>query len=359
MPRVLIPSDDAADPGGDPGIIEGYRSLGWEVVTGAANFNIRSCRYDLVHYQWPEEYCGWTRPPTEQQLKQIEQNVRWWASQGPCIITVHNLFAHYGASHPAFHELYSCFYRHCSVISHFSHASQELVLSEFPAARHARHVVHCPAGYEVTVAKQRHRGSRRAEMGINDNEFVILMVGRLRAWREVVLMQQAFDKARVPNKRLLMAGKFHLTGSPWRNHLLLFRLNWWLKRRRAVVDMRYIPVEDISRWVDSSDVAIVPRFGGLNSGVVFLAMSLGRMVIAPNCGAYPEQLAGTRNLLFRPGDAADLAAKLEEAANLDTDDIGRENAAIASKWSWAEICRVCLEAVRQQTNVLQEESRTA
>ena len=45
-------------------------------------------------------------------------------------------------------------------------------------------------------------------MGIGEDEFVILMIGRIRFWREVELIQRAFDLARVPKKRLLMAGKF-------------------------------------------------------------------------------------------------------------------------------------------------------
>jgi glycosyltransferase involved in cell wall biosynthesis len=340
MPRVLIPSDATVED--QLSLIEGYRSLGWEVAVGKANLEIRAAHYDVIHYQWPEEYCGWTSPPTEQQISQIEEHLKWWASRATSICTVHNLFPHYGVAHPAFRELYSCFYRHCHVISHFSHTSQQLVLKEYPAAHNACHVVHHPASYEVTLAKQLQRGSRRTEMGIGNDEFVILMVGRLRSWAEVELMQQAFNQARVPKKKLLMAGKFALTGNPWRNRWLLLRLKWWLKRQRAVVDMRYIPEEEISRWFDSSDVAIVPRFGGLNSGIVILAMTFGRMVIAPNCGAYPERLAGTRNLLFQPGDAASLASMLEEASTLDTNDIGRENAVIASKWSWREICLACL-----------------
>jgi glycosyltransferase involved in cell wall biosynthesis len=113
--------------------------------------------------------------------------------------------------------------------------------------------------------------------------------------------------------------------------------------------MRFIPEHELSRFLDSSNVAIIPRFGGLNSGILFLAMTFGLMVIAPDCGAYPEQLAGSRNLVFQRGDAASLARKLEEAANLDTDVIGRENAAIASQWGWRRICIACLEAFHEET----------
>jgi glycosyltransferase involved in cell wall biosynthesis len=342
MPRVLIPTDDD-----DPGLIEAYRCLGWDVTVGTANFRNRASHYDVVHYQWPEEYSGW-RVPTHEQIVETEERLRWWSARATCIFTVHNLYPHYGVGDPACHELYSCFYRHCHLISHFSHTSQQMVLEEFPSARRARHIVHCPANNAVALAIQKERGSRRGELGIREDEFVILMIGRIRFWSEVKLIQRAYDLACVPNKRLLMAGKFALIAPPWRKRLLMLRWNLWLKARQAVVDTRYVPENELSRFLDSSDVAIVPRVGGLNSGIVFLAMTFGRTLIVPNCGAYPEQLAGSRNLFFKPGDPVSLAGMLERAASLDTDDIGRENGMIAAKWGWPKICCICLDAVGKQ-----------
>ena len=223
MPSVLIPTNDD-----DPGLVEGYRSLGWDVTVGAAHFRIRSPRYHVVHYQWPEEYSGW-QVPTEQQIAEIEEHLRWWSSRATNVFTVHNLYPHSGVRDPASHKLYSCFYHHCHVISHFSHTSHRLVLKEFTASRGQHHVIHCPASNHVALANQKQRGSRRADMGIEDDEFVILMIGRIRFWREVELIQRAFDLARVPKKRLLMAGKLVVSGPQWRRRLLELRWNRWLK----------------------------------------------------------------------------------------------------------------------------------
>src|SRR5262245_66592772 len=103
MPRVLIPTDDD-----DLGLAEAYRSFGWDVAIGSANFRIHAAEYDVVHHQWPEEYSGW-QVPTEQQVSEIEQDLRWWSSRATNIFTVHNLYPHRGPGHPACHELYSCF----------------------------------------------------------------------------------------------------------------------------------------------------------------------------------------------------------------------------------------------------------
>jgi hypothetical protein len=85
-PRVLIPTDE---PCFTLGLVEGYRSLGWEVVTGTNNFRIRAAEFDVVHYQWPEEHCEWG-VPSRSQLDEIQGHLRWWQERATTIATVHN-----------------------------------------------------------------------------------------------------------------------------------------------------------------------------------------------------------------------------------------------------------------------------
>ncbi len=344
MPRVLIATDE---PDFTMGLVEGYRSLGWEVVTGTANFRIRAARFDVVHHQWPEELSNW-RVPDRRQLGAIVEHLAWWRQHAINIFTVNNLYPHQHHRHPAYRELYSAFYTHCQVITHYTTASHELVLDEFPEARRARHVVHAPASYEVTLATQVERGSRRAKMGIAADEFVILAIGSLRSWDEVRLIKSAYDLVRAPGKRLLMAGKVVVQDSPWRLRAGRFAWNRWLRRRRAVVEPRRVPENEISRFVDTCDVAIVPRLTGLNSGIIFLAMTFGRPVISPDLPGYLGALVGTRNPVYRTGSAPDLALRIDEAAAMDLKAIGEENARVASTWTWKETVRKCLAAAYQR-----------
>jgi glycosyltransferase involved in cell wall biosynthesis len=181
-------------------------------------------------------------------------------------------------------------------------------------------------------------------MSIKDDDFVILVCGSLRSWNEIELIKRAFDLAKIPKKRLLMAGKIATADRSWRARSRRLGWNFWLNRRGAIVDRRFIPEEELSGWFDSSDVTIVPRLAGLNSAMPLYAMTFGLAVIAPSHGVYPEYIAGTRNLLYDSGNAESLARKLEEAATLDLKEIGRESATVASTWKWQNICRACLAA---------------
>ena len=340
MPRVLLTTDE---PNFTLGLVEGYRTLGWEVVTGTTNFRIKAAHYDVVHHQWPEEFSGW-RAPSERELQEIKEHLQWWHLRSFTIFTVNNLHPHQLERNEACHRLYDDFVRHSHLITHYAETSRQLMLEEYPSAREVAHVVHQPANYEVTLARQIARGSHRKEMGIAPDDFVILVLGALRSEAEVRLIRAAFDMANIPKKRLLMAGKLRPMGPPmvdrWK------RLMWraWLRRRHAVVDTRYVPENEVSRFWDTCDVAIVPRLGGLNSGIVFAGMTFGKPVIAPHHGVFPDQLHGTRNWLYETGNAADLAVKLEEASRSDLKAIGRENAEIAAEWTWKRMVQACLEA---------------
>lgn len=332
-----------------PEIVAGYHSLGWEVVVGTANLWIRAAQYDLVHYQWPEEFTGYQQSPSETQIATVENCVAWWSQRARSVITVHNIYPHSKPNDPAFHKLYSVFYRHCDVISHFSEVSRNLVTREFPAAREAHHVVHSPAGCQTLVATQRTRGSRRHELGLSSHAFVLLVLGQLRSRQEIQLIQRAYRLSTIPQKQILMVGRLHFADESWRSRIVARRWERWLRREGAIIKSEWVPDEDLAQIVDSADVVIVPRTGGLNSAIIFLAMAFGRFIIAPDCGAYREHLAGTRNLLYRAGDAHSLANRLDEAATLDLQAIGRENADISLHWSWTDICRACVTLASNPT----------
>src|SRR5260370_23746949 len=144
MLRVLISTDE---PNFTRGLVEGYRAAGCEVVTGTANFRLRAAHFDIVHHQWPEEFSGW-QVPSPAEIEAVRQQLEWWQHRTVNIFTVNNLYPHELDRDPACHELYSSFYRHCQVITHYSNTSLKMVLEEFPAARDVRHVVHSLFNYE-------------------------------------------------------------------------------------------------------------------------------------------------------------------------------------------------------------------
>ena len=332
VPRVLIPSDN---PDFAHYLAQAYRRAGWDAVVGVGNFELACAAYDLVHFQWPEELCGW-RPPSDPRLEEVLARLDKWTRSAKVAMTVHNLHPHREAAHANYRRLYEGFVARVPVFAHFTETSRELMLREYPDASRARHVVTgyfnldhlVPAGWGIEA--------RRGD------GFVLMVFGGLREWAEVELLREAFDRARVPGKRLLMCGRYDEPGSVWQQRWRRWDLARWLRARESDVRRERIPDAELHRAVAAADAVVIPRFQALNSGLPALGASFGKIVIAPRCGAYPELLAGTPNPIYAPGDAADLARAIEQAAALDRVALCEGNRQLAQSWSWDHMVQLVI-----------------
>jgi hypothetical protein len=342
--RVLIPSDNCDSVAE---LVHGYRNLGCDVVTGAFNFELEAARFDLIHYQWPEEFCAWN-PPTDDRLREITAKLARWQDQCPSLITAHNYYLQGYEGNDQLKKLSCEFYARCSLIQHFSVASKNLICNEYAGARHDRHLVTTPWNYDVALGKQQKRGDCREQFGFAANDFVVLVFGALRSWQEIDLVTRAFSSCGAPNKQLLMTGRYNEGGGKWQQRWRRMRWGFWLWFNGAVVEERFIPDDQLYRYWDSADVVIVPRLRELNSGIPSIALTFGKLIIVPKQGSFPEHLAGTDNLFYESGDAPSLARAIEKAASLDRRKIEADNRRLADTWNGSDVLRQCLDVIEKQ-----------
>jgi len=236
-----------------------------------------------------------------------------------------------------YQRLLESVYQQVDSVLHFTNTSRELVTREFPVSTRANHIVTGFFNLNRLVPASRDPVAARRARGFREDEFVILLFGGLREWPEVELIREAFDRAKVKGKRLLIAGSYDEPGPPWVQRWRRWSWARWLRSRRATMVGGYVPDDAVHTVADAADAVIIPRRSALNSGVPALGASFGKIIIAPQCGAYPELLGGTENPIFAPGDAADLAEKIEKASKLDRASLASGNKALAQKWSWANL----------------------
>jgi len=327
-----------------PGITGEYARRGFEVVVGVKNFFLQLHRADLVHVQWPEEIAGWSLPSAEM-LRRIRTALDGWARQCPVLVSVNNLYPHGYEGHPVMKELYELFYERCSGVLHYCETSRELVLREFPSARTRPHVVTNYFCYDHLLPEHLDRGKARRSLGVGVDDFVILVFGALRFWEEIRLMQRAYSMAHVRHKRLLMAGRYTERCGRWQRRWRNYCWSFWLKRHRTHPVTDYIPDADVHRYVEAADAVIVPRLKDMNSGLLGLALTFSRTIIAPDHPAYPEYLAGTDNPFYESGNPASLARAIEKAAVMDRTVVERQNRALADTWRWESLIESGLKLV--------------
>lgn len=340
--RILIASDE---PCFTVGLARGYALLGHEVLLGAQNFVQRLGTFDIVHFLWPEEYTC-RQEPDDSTLAGISDALDWWGQRARLLISVNNFYPHGLEGNPAYRQLYGLFYSKCHAIHHFSNASREAVCREWPAALSKPQAVTTGFNYEHLLRCDADRTALRDALGVNPGDMVVLVFGTLRKWDEVRLIMKAVSAAHVPNLRLLIVARYSVGGLSARAWLKRKMWDAWCRWHRAITVGRFVPDEQVYRYLMASDVVLVPRINDLSSALPALAMTFGRMVIAPNHGAFPEYLAGSRNLLYESGIARSLAAAIRQAAASDREEIGRENRQLAAAKPWSSIAEVCLKLVR-------------
>jgi glycosyltransferase involved in cell wall biosynthesis len=165
----------------------------------------------------------------------------------------------------------------------------------------------------------------------------VLFFGDWRKVKGLPVLMEAFDAllARRPDARLTIAG----SPSPEEGEAKAV-LAWAAARTDAVeVIPNYVPVEDVPAVFGRARVVAVPYLVGYQSGVVHLAMTMGRPVVASDVGDLGSAVIdGETGRLVTPGNVEELTAALDamlgdpdEARRLG--DAGRERVLSASSWS--------------------------
>ena len=135
----------------------------------------------------------------------------------------------------------------------------------------------------------------------------ILYVGRLayRKGLQVLVRAMPFILKEIPNAHLIIAGKGYMDGFI---RMLIKSLNL----EDYVTMLGFIPNENLPELYASSSLFVMPSLYCESFGVTLLeAMASGRPVIASNVGGIPEVVKdGVTGLLFKRGDAEDLAEKI-------------------------------------------------
>lgn len=173
------------------------------------------------------------------------------------------------------------------------------------AARKVRVIPH--GSYVDVYPAGRPRADARAALALDEQTFVFLSFGHIRAYKGIDLLLAAFAEVREPAVALIVAGMVHDATAEQS------------LREAAAADPRirlelgFVPDDAVGDLFAAADVAVVSRPDGGTSGSLVLALSQGLPVVAAETAAYGE-LVGAAGWLFTPDDEHALTAALEAAA---------------------------------------------
>jgi len=189
-----------------------------------------------------------------------------------------------------------------------THAASELRALEALGARcEIRRVPH-PAPAATTVARVA-ESRARAELGLAEGEVLFVFVGYVREYKGVDVLLEALARLGEsgPRWRAVIAGEWYVDRTAADRAVAAPPL-----AGRVRIDDRYLPAEDVARYLAAATVVVLPYRSGTQSGVVPLAYAHGRGVVTTRVGGLDEAVReGETGLLVAPGDPSALADALE------------------------------------------------
>ncbi len=317
-----------------------YASLGWTPVYGPENLLEGNLRPDLLHLHWPEEFYRWRgEGSTEARAEHFVAQLHRLREAGvPMVWTVHNLAPHDIGQQSVDGRTYAAVMEAASAIHHHCPHSVHALAQRYPVPQGVKQFVQ-PHGHYLSYPNHVSRTDARRALGIPENARVFLQFGQIRGYKGLGLLLDAFDRLRLPEKFLLVAGLYNAPTGPgaWRERLSLASRK--RLRRDWLLHGRSIASEDIQCYVNAADCLVLSHTAGLNSGVAVLGMSFGKPMIGPDLGCLGWVLGHAPNPVCPVGDAqalADAMAQLFERPE-DLSALGAANRRAAETWRWEDI----------------------
>jgi len=171
---------------------------------------------------------------------------------------------------------------------------------------HSQHVAGL-LGKELGGSRNIHRiphiqiGSDPAPAKFEEDENLLLFFGRIWEYKglEYLIRAEPLVSARVPQARILIAGQ----GEDFDRYRRMMK-----HPERFLVDNEYISEERAQEYFERASVVVLPYIEASQSGVIPLAYSAGKPVVATDVGGLPEMVEhGRTGLLVPPRDASQLA----------------------------------------------------
>lgn len=247
----------------------------------------------------------------------------------PITWTVHNLSTHEQAHchlEPLFWRIWN---RLPAGTMHLSRSSQVVLRARWPHLA-GRSALVCAHGlYDEVLNPSASREEIRARLYPHQQVYLLLCFGAIRPYKRIDDLILACRASRDPNLRLIVIGQA-------RDQTLAAHLQDLAAHdSRIRLELRSYSNADIADLLLAADCAVLPQDTGLNSGAVYMALSLGCPCLVPACLAMREAALSAPDLVrcYR----GRLTADLVNTMLAESPPHGRPS--FPASWSWSAIAR--------------------
>jgi len=299
---------------------------------------LRGGRPDVLHLHWLHPFFVSTCAlKSVTKLATFVSQLIVLALSGTKIVwTVHNL-RHHEDEHRTIDRLISLIVARVArgIIVHCE-AAKTAVVTEYGLRDGAKVFVVPHGNYTGSYADNVDRATARRILGVPESTLVLLVLGRLRPYKGVLRLIEAFKRQVHGDAVLLIAGSAV-------DEALAERVRRAASEHDGVTFVPgFVPEDRVQVFMNASDVAVCPYERILTSGAVVLAMSFGKACIAPRMGCVDEILDEEGAFLYDPEEPGGLARAISEAIRRSPDlqRMGEHNRHKVEQWGWDVVARM-------------------
>lgn len=269
----------------------------------------------IFHLHWTNLIIGDAQIESDANARKnayLEMLLEFISKGGIFIWTIHNIAPHEVKFPQIEFELCTELGKLASVIHVHSQRVIKLVESSYPIP--AEKLLIGPLGnyigvYPNTIACT----AARQTLGFADDDFVFLFTGLVRNYKGLDELLEVFKIVRGnrQNVKLLIAGQpMGVDIDDLKNRIA--------ETPGVKAALHFIPDSELQIYLNSADFMVLPYRKILTSSSIYLSLSFGIPVIAPNAGILPDVLDDNVNaFLYNPSDQDGLMNALERALSCD------------------------------------------
>ncbi len=253
-------------------------------VDGFSMFEPLQRRYDVWHVHWPEDFLSYRSSGAAYFYVAAELFLFAWArlSGTRLVWTVHDLGPH-ESYHPRLERLFwPLFLPMVDGIISLSETAREAAYDRFPVLRSVPSAIVPHGHYRTAYPEPVSKAQARRQFGLNSEAPVMLFVGRVRPYKNVVSLVQTFRQWKTSEARLVVAG------NPVSDDLG-GRVQTAAKADpRVHTALRFIEEDEMPALIAGADLVVLPYESIMHSGSALLALSYDRPILVPDRGAMTE-----------------------------------------------------------------------
>ncbi|MFH0945717.1 MAG: glycosyltransferase family 4 protein [Planctomycetota bacterium] len=295
---------------------------------------VRSFRPDLLHLHWLHP---WFLAPglirTMVRARVFCRQLKEARSLGAGLVwTAHNLVNH-DRVHPRIDGQVTRKVARSAdgIVVHGEQARAQLI--RFCGKEIADRVEVIPLGNHIGVyPNEVGRTAARQRLGVEPRQIMFLFLGRIRPYKGVFELIDAFAEA-APNNPCVL----HIAGKTSGEETRLRLKRRCKKTPGVVLHYGFVPDDEIQVYMNAADFVVLPYLDILSSAATVLAASFGKAVIAPRLPCLTEFVHPEGAILYEPGEPRGLAGAIEAAAPARerAEEMGRLNLEVAERNPWS------------------------